>query len=211
MLGIVGVAILITVLLTTWWITHNIYASPFEPTRLSPDEQQVLESKITKLKQSAVTDKESMSPPPTDHNAPLEPEPYTEDEANREIRLSEKEINALVAKNPETARRVAIDLADNLVSVKLLIPMDQELPILGGTTLRVKFGVNVSYENESPVVAMRGVSLGGIPLPKAWWGDIKDKNLIEEFGGEGGFWDQFSKGVDNIKIREGQLWVKLKE
>ncbi len=61
------------------------------------------------------------------------------------------------------------------------------------------------------MVAIRGVSLGGVPLPSAWWGDIKNKNLVEEFGSEGGFWDQFSKGVEDIKIRQEHLWIKLKE
>ena len=89
--------------------------------------------------------------------------------------------------------------------------MDEDFPILGGKTLRLKAGVTLIYESKRPVVVMRGISLGGVPLPKAWWGDIKNKNLVEEFGSEGGFWDQFSRGVENIKIHEGQLWVKLKE
>jgi hypothetical protein len=75
----------------------------------------------------------------------------------------------------------------------------------------VNFGVTLRYEQDKPVVIIRGVSLGGIPLPGAWWGDIKNKNLVEEFGGQGGFWDQFSRGVADIGVREGELWVKLKE
>jgi len=58
---------------------------------------------------------------------------------------------------------------------------------------------------------MRGISLGGVPLPSAWWGDIKNKNLVEEFSGEGGFWSRFSKGVENVQVRDGHLWIKLKE
>jgi hypothetical protein len=71
--------------------------------------------------------------------------------------------------------------------------VDENFPILGGKTLRLFFGVTLCDKADRPIVAIRGVSLGGVPLPSAWWGDIKNKNLVEEFGSEGGFWDQFSK------------------
>ena len=211
-LGIAFIAIIVTALILAWWVKQNIYASQFEPTRLSAQEQQVLDSKLARLEESAVKEKRYVKKAkPYQPSMSLEPEPYSEDDAKREISLSEKELNALIAKDPETAKRVAIDLADDLVSVKLLVPVDEDFPILGGKTLRLFFGVTLSYGKNRPIVAIRGVSLGGVPLPSAWWGDIKNKNLVEEFGSEGGFWDQFSKGVEDIKIREGHLRIKLKE
>ena len=53
-----------------------------------------------------------------DKGVPLEPEAYSEEGAKREISLTEKELNALIANNPEVAQRVAIDLSENLISVK---------------------------------------------------------------------------------------------
>ena len=211
-LGIAFIAVIVTALISAWWVKQNIYASQFEPTRLSAKEQQVLDSKLARLEESAVKEKPSLKKAKPDQpRMSLEPESYSEDNAKREISLSEKELNALIAKDPETAKRVAIDLADDLVSVKLLVPVDEDFPILGGKTLRLFFGVTLSYGKNRPIVAIRGVSLGGVPLPSAWWGDIKNKNLVEEFGSEGGFWDLFSKGVEDIKIREGHLRIKLKE
>ena len=148
---------------------------------------------------------------PGSASVPLEPEAYSEDESKREIQLSEKELNALIAKDPETAQYVAVDLADNLVSVKLLVPMDQDFPVLGGKTLKLNLGVILKYIENKPVVAIHGMSLGGVPLPQSWWGDIKNVNLVEKFGAKGGFWDQFAKGVENISIEDGQFRVKLKE
>jgi hypothetical protein len=210
-LGIAFIALMVIGLLSAWWIKHNIYASHFEPTRLSLKEKQVLDLKLAKLEESTVKEKSPVKAKPNQSAVTLQPEPYSEDDAKREIALSEKELNALIAKDSETAKRVAIDLADDLVSVKLLLPVDEDFPILGGKTLRLSFGVTLSYNQGRPIVAIRGVSLGGVPLPSAWWGDIKNKNLVEEFGSEGGFWDQFSKGVEDIKIREGHLRIKLKE
>jgi len=58
---------------------------------------------------------------------PLTPEPYTEEGASREIRLTERELNGLVANTPDIAERVAIDLSDDLVSVKQVLPVDDEV------------------------------------------------------------------------------------
>jgi hypothetical protein len=207
----VGLAMLATALVTAWWINQYLYATMFEPTRLSVAEQQVLDAKMTRLLHTAEA---GSSPPQTSlptADTPLEPEPYTESGANRQIQLTEREFNALLARDAEMAKRVAVDLADDLMSVKLVVPVNNEMPLVGGKMLKLNFGLALSYADGKPVVAMRGISIGGIPLPGAWWGDIKNTNLVEEFGGSGGFWDQFAKGVEDLKIQDGQLHVKLKE
>jgi hypothetical protein len=207
----VGLAVLTTAIVTGWWVNHYLYASMFEPVRLSLAEQQVLNAKMAPLLQTAGAG--SSVPPPSlpERATSLEPEPYTEAEADREIQLTEREVNALLANDPEMAKRLAVDLSDDLVSVKLIVPVNQEMPLVGGKMLKLNFGLALSYAGGKPVVAMRGISIGGIPLPSAWWGDIKNTNLVEEFSGSGGFWDQFAKGVEDLKIHNGQLHVKLKE
>lgn len=207
----VGLAVLATALVTVWWVNQYLFSAMFDPTRLSVAEQQVLDAKMAQLLHTADAGS-SASPtslPTTD--TPLEAEPYTESGANREIRLTEREVNALLARDPEMAKRMAVDLADDLLSVKLVVPLNKEMPLVGGKMLKLNFGLALSYANGKPVVAMRGISVGGIPLPSAWWGDIKNTNLVEEFGGSGGFWDQFAKGVKDLKIQEGELHVTLKE
>ena len=47
----------------------------------------------------------------------------------------------MVASNPEFARRFAIDLSGKLASAKLLVPVDPDMPVLGGKTLRFSAGV----------------------------------------------------------------------
>lgn len=211
-LVLVGLIILVTILLTAWWMNKNIYAAPYTPTALTNSERQTLNSKMARLTEGRYqSDNSGKAVFAHSATAPLEPESYREDDSKREIHLSEKELNALIANDSETAKHMAIDLAKDLVSVKLLVPMAQDFPVLGGKTLQVHVGVVLKYINDKPVVAIRGISLGGIPIPQSWWGDIKNMNLIEQFGHEGEFWDQFAKGVENIDIQEGQLRVKLKE
>lgn len=207
----VGLAVLATALVTAWWVNQYLYAATFEPTRLTESEQHSLESKMAKLGQINESSSSLPKPNGSSSGGPLEPEPYSEEGASRVIQLSEREVNALISKDPEMAKHVAVDLAENLVSVKLVVPVNEDVPIVGGKTLKLNFGVELSYANGKPVVAMQGISLGGVPLPSAWWGDIKHLNLVEEFGGPGGFWDQFAKGVEDLNIQDGQLLITLKE
>ncbi len=210
-LKIIAVVVFVIVVLTAWWVKHNIYASEYIPTELRPREQRILEAKLARLEQSARRDQFLSQKQNEIPQAPLEPEPYSEEGAEREISLSEKELNALIANNPEVARRVAIDLSKDLVSIKLVVPMDKELPVLGGKTLRLSLGLILGYADERPIVALKGVSLGGIPLPNAWLGNLKQKNLVDEFSSEGGFWHLFAEGVQNIKVKEGHIQIELKE
>lgn len=212
-LGIIALFFIVLIIASAWWIKHNLYASPFNPTKLNEKEQQVLNTKLDRLEQSVQKQGKFSRTGPDEKMSKgrLEPERYTEDPAKREIRITEKELNALIAKDEETARRVAIDLSDDMVSLKLVIPVDNDMPILGGKTLRLTCGVTLRHEAGKPVVILRGVSIGGIPIPNAWLGNLKNIDLVQEFGGQRGFWEAFSRGVENIKVSNGSLYIKLKE
>jgi len=204
----IGFVILcVAFLLVAIWIKRNVYASKFTPVALSQKEHEVLDSKLALLRDNdpVPAEKRRMT------GKPLTPEAYTEEGAKREIQLTERELNALIANSPDTAEKVAVDLSDDLISVKLVLPVDEEVPVLGGKTLRIRMGLNVSYEGSNPVIALKGVSLGGIPLPNAWLGNLKNVNLLEQFGTDDGFWKIFSAGVQTIRIRQGHLQIRLKE
>jgi len=210
-MGIVALVMIATTILTAWWVKHYIYASKFKPTVLTAKEQKVLESKLARLEESAKKDTALARKKREDKGTPLKPEAYSEEGAKREISLTERELNALIANHPEVAQRVAIDLSNNLVSVKLVIPVEEEIPVLGGKTLRLNVGLILGYEKGVAVVALKGVSLGGIPIPNAWLGNLKNRNLVKEFGSGGGFWKLFSDGVADLKVKEGHIMIKLKE
>lgn len=217
-LGMLGLAVIITAVLSAWWGKHYLYASPFEPTQLSAREQKTLESKLAVLENAAAKDpsfrrgrKDRYSLDRFTPEGRLEPEPYSEEGARRDVAFTERELNALIASDPETARRVAIDLEDELLSLKLVVPVEPEFPVFGGKTLRLSMGVNLAYRNGRPVVALKGVSLGGVPLPNAWLGNLKNVNLVEEFGSDEGFWSLFAAGVEDLSVESGRLRIRLKE
>lgn len=205
-LAVLLVAVLVAMGATAFWVKRNVYASAMKPTVLSESEQEAFSQKVARLEAAggargsvAVAD------------GTAQPEAYSEEGANREIRITEKELNAAIDKNPEWADKVAIDLAPDLLSITILLPLDDEFPLVGGTTARITAGATLRFENDKPVVIVRGISIGGIPLPSAWMGDLKNKDLVEEFGGQGGFWDGLSKGVEAINVEQGNLYLKLRE
>lgn len=199
------VVMAITIGATVWIIKTYIFPSEFTPVTLSTKEQRVLDNKLEQLQKVHHNPRETLPP------GNLEPEAYSEKGMKREITLSEKEVNALLANNTDLARKLAIDLSDNLISAKLLVPVDQDFPFMGGRILKVRAGVEMSYRQQKPVVILKGVSIMGVPLPNAWMGGIKNIDLVSEFGDQQGFWQAFADGVDDIVVENGRLKIKLKE
>ena len=211
---IVLITLLVAIVCTYVVLQRYVFLKEFTPVTLSASETQELNQKLHVLgiqpdtrpnSPSANTELQKKEEPN------LEPEPYTEDPEKRKINLSEKELNALLANNTDLAKRLAIDLSENLASAKMLIPMDKDFPILGGKTLRVNAGLGISFTDDKPVVILKGVSIMGVPIPNAWLGNLKNVDLVQEFGLESGFWKTFAAGVEYVNVQDGMLQIKLKE
>jgi hypothetical protein len=215
---IVLATILVTAALTFWVVRTYIFPSEFKPVELSASEEQVLTTKLERLDtlqsqrtRGKLKAAKRNNDTGTEEPEALEPEAYSEVGADRSISLSERELNALLAKNTDLARKLAIDLSDNLMSAKLLVPVDEDFPILGGKILKVRAGMELAYNNNRPVVVLKGVSIMGVPIPNAWLGGLKNIDLVEYYGTESGFWKAFADGVDSISIEDGSLTMVLKE
>jgi len=210
-LGIVFGTILVTALITGLVVRYYFFQNEFRPVKLNAREQQVLDNKLARLESAGLP---ALRRGQTENQEPgqaLEPEAYSEDDAKREISLTEKELNSLLANNTNLAQRLAIDLSNNLASAKLLVPMDPDFPLVGGKTIKVKAGVEMSFTDGRPVVVLRGVSIMGVPIPNAWLGNLKNVDLVQEFGGSEGFWKAFAAGIEYINVQDGELKLKLKE
>lgn len=211
--GIVLLTAILTMAITFFVVTRYIFPARFEPVTLSEIEQDVLEAKLERFENAA------SSPRTTAGNGQnqgvdgddLAPEKYSEAGAKRQITLSERELNGLLSANTDLAERLVIDLSENLASGKLLIPLDPDFPIMGGKTLKITAGMELAYRGDKPVVVLRGVSVMGVPLPAAWLGNMKNVDLVREFGADPGFWKSFAEGVENVRVSEGKLVVQLRE
>jgi len=217
--GLIVLAVIITAGMTILIFKTHFFPSEFKPVILTPVEKKVLAAKLEKLDSSVAgvtshknDDSNNLSKEYRfDPNTPLEPEPYSERGIKREIGFTERELNGLLAKNTDLARKLAIDLSDDLISAKLLLPIDEDFPVFGGKILRLRSGLAFTYNKGKPVVILKGITIMGVPLPNAWLGGIKNIDLVEKFGMGKGFWKTFSDGVKDIKIEEGLLNIKLKE
>jgi hypothetical protein len=211
---IVLVTVLITIAGSYWFLKTYVFAREFKPVELSVSEERLLDEKLRALGYDVnVVPPEEVANQPIDidERGFLKPESYSEAGARRELSFNEREINALLAKNTDLARKLAIDLSDDLVSAKLLVPVEDDFPVLGGKTLRFNAGVEMAYANDRPIVVLKGVTVMGVPVPNAWLGGLKNIDLVREFGTDEGFWKAFSDGVENIQVEEGHIKIKLKE
>ena len=226
---LVVVITIMTTVVTVFLLNLYLFPTAFKPVKLNAQEKQVLKAKIKRLEKSTMDDStkaqssahkpnEPMLRRPArktskmrDSGDPITPELYREDSEKRQIRFTEREINALLARNTDLADKLAIDLSEDLASAKLLIPLDPDFPVLGGKTLRVSAGLEIRINERTPVIKLKGVSFWGVPLPNAWLGGIKNVNLVNELGGNQGFWNAFAAGVKTVKIQEGCIFIELKE
>jgi len=204
--GIVIITVLITAGAGYWLVTSYLFPTKFNPVVLSAPDQHRLDEKLERLGVGTNTASTSTSSKET-----LQPEAYSEAGASRDIDFSEKEFNALLAKNTDLASKLAFDFSDNLASAKLLVDLDPDFPVLGGKTLKVTAGMEIKLSNGKPSAILKGVSVWGVPIPNAWLGNLKNTDLNEAFGEAGGFWQAINEGVEEIEVKEGKLHIRLKE
>jgi len=199
--GIIVITMAVTLAVGYWAVTAWLFPAEFKPVVLNQEQQQTLDQKIRLLGGSSRSNQ----------NEAIQPEAYSEVGASREVEFSERELNALLARNTELANKLAIDLSDNLVSAKLLVDVDPDFPVLGGKTIKVTGGMELRLVDSKPSAVLKGISVWGVPLPNAWIGNLKNVDLVQEFGEAEGFWQALNEGVKKIEVRDGRLLIELKE
>jgi hypothetical protein len=212
---IVLLTVIVTAAFTFWFLRSFIFPAEFKPVELSAREEQVLAEKLERLDTLQARRTRGSSKAATrveeQQQEYLEPEAYSEAGASRTISLTERELNGILAKNTDMAKKLAIDLSEDLMSAKLLIPVDEDFPFMGGQILKVRAGMELAYRDGRPVAILKGVSVMGVPIPNAWLGGMKNIDLVEHYGDASGFWSAFAAGVDNIRIEDGSVTLMLKE
>lgn len=196
--GIVLSCCLLTALGTVWWVKRNLYASPLNPVSLSQSEQSALTDKLAKLElaDEAVVSAETAPQITTD---------------SRTISLSTKEINAFLA-NQGIGEQVKLDLSRNRIAANFLLPIDKDAPLFAGTTLRIRLALSaLMNEAGKLVIKVDDISLGGIPLPNAWLGDIKGLDLVTGDIGNDPAVQRFVAGIKDFRLEDGHIRIELNE
>lgn len=208
---------LVTVAATVWVARTYLYPAPLEPVVLSAPERQVLDEKLQRLQEpgmAAGPRSNARADPLVDPDAagePLVPEIYREDPEARVIHFTQRELNGLIADNPDLAGRVALHLSDDLISATVLVTLPPDSPVMAGRVVRVTAGLGLQQVGDRPAVVLRGISVMGVPLPEAWLGGLKGRDLVSLYGGKPGFWQAFAEGVADLRVEQGRLRVELAE
>jgi len=188
---------LLTSVSTIWWVKHNLYASPLHPVQLSQTETTALNAKLAQLELA-----EEVAP--QDAPVPTSPDP-------RAISLTSKEINAFLA-NQGIGEQLKLDITRNRLAANFLLPIDENAPLFAGTTLRVRLALSALMDDSGKlVVKVDDVSLGGIPLPNAWLGDIKGLDLITGDIGSDPAVQRFVAGIKEFRLENGRVHIVLNE
>jgi len=165
-----------------WW--HN---RPITPTVLNASEQTALDQKI------AIVQKRPQS---------------TYQPGEKTITLNEREVNALFHNNTGLGDKVKFEFSNDAIHARIRTKLDSELPIVGGHTLVAKARFLLKDKNNHAAIILDDITVWGISLPNAWLGDIKGQNLLSDIGLDTSE-NQISKGIKNIKIQQGQIFIEL--
>ncbi|MFN2342639.1 MAG: hypothetical protein ABR542_04720 [Desulfonatronovibrio sp.] len=201
--GIVFLAIFISVVATLLVVRIWFFPSSINPVDLNEQEKVVLNAKLGALKSQNTADENNVSKP--------SPGAYTERSQDRILYFTQRELNAMIARNPDLARKVSIHLSDRLISATMIVTLPVDFPVFGGRTVRISSGLHVDYQQGKPVITVEGVSIMGVPVPGAWLGGIKGRDLTAFYAEDEGFWSAFAQGVNDLKIEDGRLRVELAE
>jgi hypothetical protein len=176
-------------------------------TTLTTVEQSVLDAKLARLREAAVgaapVEEEAPGEKAVGQDAVAAPEIYQEDPDRRYLRFTERELNAVIARDPALAGRAAVRLSPGQVSSSFLVDVPEEMPLVGGRRVRVQAGLHLVTEGDRVRARLLGVSVAGVPLPNAWLGGLKGADLLEDSGLGG-----FGAGIETVEVGEG--WVALR-
>jgi arginine N-succinyltransferase len=79
--------------------------------------------------------------------------------------------------------------------------------------LRIAVSLGAKMDaNKKFALSISDVSVGGVPLPNAWLGNLKGLNMFADSSvGEDPAFQAFAAGIRDFSIRSGQLSVVLNE
>lgn len=173
---------------------------------LTEAEQRTLEAKFDRIRNAAYGESPAAlpEPPAQDAGGAVPPEIYVEDGSQRQVRFTERELNALIAADPGLAGRAAVRLSPDQLSASFRIDVPPDVPLMGGRSVRVQTGLQLATLDDRVEARLVGISVGGIPLPNAWLGGLKGTDLLATSG-----LGSLGAGIEMLSVGEGWLELQL--
>ncbi len=194
--GLIIITAIITALLTLLVARVWLFTPEVTHVVLEPRETEVLNRKLQVLEKASEDD--------------LSAGRYREHPEDRVIHLTEREINAIISRSPDLAGKVAIHLSENIISASILATFPEDFPVVSGRTARVETGLRIGHTGSRPSLIIEGVSFMGVPLPSAWLGGLKGRDLFSPESQDGSI-GQLFKGVKDLRVEDGRIRIELAE
>lgn len=188
------------------WYWYYFHGSAFSPVVLSQQEQQVIDGKLELAGGDAIFIADGSEP----NDKPI----VVRVDDPRTIIFTEREINAVLHHNTDLADKLYIDLKKDAIVAKVVYPVQEDVAVFGGKTLRANITMQVFLDEDGQLqIALGDVTVSGIPLPNAWLFDAKGKNLIDlDSGPDGtGLLKRIADGIADFKVEKGQIRIRLNE
>ncbi|NOX98355.1 MAG: arginine N-succinyltransferase [Verrucomicrobia bacterium] len=189
------------------WYWYYFHARAFSPVELSQNEQLVMDGKLELAGGDAVFAKAGALESNDKAIA-------VRKEDSRTIIFTEREINGVLHHNTDLADKLYIDLKKDAVIAKIVYPVQEDIAVVGGKTLRANVTMQIYLDDSGKLqIALGDVTVSGIPLPNAWLFDAKGKNLIDlDSGPDGtGLLKRIADGIADFKVEDGQIKIRLNE
>ncbi|MBK1829493.1 hypothetical protein JIN77_02050 [Verrucomicrobiaceae bacterium R5-34] len=164
-----------------WWSNR-----PIQPVVLDQQEQRLLDEKVEAVQERS-----------------YEP-------GGKTLVLTEKEVNALFHDNTGLGDKVRFELANQAIHARIRTDLDEEIPVVGGRTLKAKARFKLTDDQNNPAIILDDLTVWGLSLPNAWLADIKGKNLIGELGLNLSN-NRLAEGVQDIDVDHGKITITLAE
>lgn len=169
---------------TAFWYHHNFRAGSFKPVQLSQDEKRTLGDKLSGA--AAVSD------------------------PAKTIVLSEREINGWLEEQG-LGDRLRVGIHGGCITANALLPVDANVPFIGGHTVRLKIALKLLLEaNHHLGLQIADLAVGGISPPNAWLGGIKGRDLLADTNLDPTA-KAFAEGIKAVEIGAGQIRVMLND
>lgn len=164
-----------------WWVNR-----PIQATVLSTPEKAELEQKLAAVEQS-----------------PADPT-YTPGE--KEIALTERELNGLLHENTPFGDQLKLELASGAVHARISALIPEDSPFLAGKKLKGRARFLIEDATGAPALILEDLTIWGISLPNAWLGDLKGENMLGTLLSSG---STGIAGLENIRVENRSLIIKL--
>lgn len=194
---------------TIWWVKHNFDPAPMKPVTLTEKEQQVFDSKLTAFVDPPRAALPANMPADTPQAPVTPPRPAEPGAENRTLIITEREVNAYLAKQ-NLGEHVSVSFSQGQLVAGIIVSAPPDFPFLAGQKVRVRltFGTGFSPQQKLSFV-MDDLSVGGISLPNAWLGDLKGVDLIAKNLEKDPAIQRFLAGIQELDIQPGSLRVVL--